>query len=50
MRARYPEDCNTVEALLRLYTATDAGREFALKMYTDEGNRDLVGNNARESR
>lgn len=50
MRTRNPKAGNTVETLLRVFTVADAGRDFALKVYAEEGNWDLVGNNARESR
>ena len=50
MRTRNPKVGNTVEALLRVSTVADAERDFALKFYAEEGNWDLVGNNAQESR
>lgn len=36
--------------MLRVSTVADAERDFALKFYAQEASRDLVGNNARESR
>jgi catalase len=41
MRTRNPKVDNTVEALLRLSTVADAERDFALKVYAEEGNWDL---------
>jgi len=50
MRTSNPESGNTVEKLLPVSTVADAERDFALKMYAEEGNWNLVSNNARESR
>ena len=50
IRRRKPKVGNKVEALLRFSTVADGERDFALKFYAEEGNWDLVGNNARESR
>jgi catalase len=36
--------------LLRLYTVANAERGLALNFYTEEGNWDMVGNNARKTR
>ncbi len=50
MRTRNPKVGNTVETLLRVSTVANAERDFALKVYAEEGNRGLVGNDAQESR
>ena len=50
MRTRNPKVGNTVEALRRFSTVADGERDYALKVYAEEVNRDLVGNNAQASR
>jgi catalase len=49
-RTRKPKVGKKVKLLLRFATIADVGRDFALKFHAEEGNRDLAGNNARESR
>ena len=49
-RRRKPKVGNKVESLLGFSTAADAEHDIALKFYAEEGNWDLVGNNAQESR
>jgi len=46
---RKPKVGNKAEALLRFSTVADAEPDFALKLYAEEGNWDLVGNNAQQS-
>ena len=48
-RTRKPKVGNKVNALLRFATITGAESDFAPTFYTEEGNWDLVGNNAPES-
>jgi len=42
-RRRKPKVGNKVEALLRFSTVADAERDFAPKLYADEGDWDLIG-------
>jgi len=50
MRTRNPKVGNTVEALLRISTVADAGRDFALQVCAEESDGYTVGNNAQKSR
>ena len=50
IRRRKPKVGHKAKALLRFSTVADAERDFALTFYAEEGNWDLVGNNAQEAR
>ena len=50
MTRRKPKVGNKTRVLLRCSTVADAERDFALNVYAEEGDWDLVGNNAQESR